>query len=118
VGEIQERGANIVAFCPQRPEFLRQMRDKYDLGMDILRDEGNNYAAKFGLRFEVPDYLQEVYLKIPLDLPRLNGEPSWTLAMPARYVVDQSGRIVAADYAADYTNRPEPEKTLADLDRI
>lgn len=116
--KIQERGANIVAFCPQRPEFLKQMRDKYDLTMDILRDEGNTYAEKLGLRFVVPEYLQEVYLKIPLDLPRLNGDSSWSLAMPARYVVNQAGTIVAADYAADYTNRPEPEKTLEDLDLI
>ena len=107
-----------MAFCPQRPEFLKQMRDKHGLSMDILRDEGNAYAAKLGLRFEVPDYLQEVYLKVQLDLPRLNGEPSWTLAMPARYVVNQAGSIVAADYAADYTDRPEPEKTLADLDKM
>lgn len=118
MAEIQNRGANVVAFCPQRPEFLKQMQGKYDLTMDILRDEGNSYADKLGLRFVVPDYLQEVYLKMPLDLPRLNGEPSWSLAMPARYVVNQAGTIVAADYAADYTNRPEPEKSLEDLDRI
>jgi peroxiredoxin len=94
------------------------MRDKYDLSMDILRDEGNGYAERMGLRFVVPEYLQEVYQKIPIDLPRINGEPSWSLAMPARYVVNQAGIIVAADYAADYTNRPEPEKTLEDLDKI
>lgn len=94
------------------------MQGKYDLTMDILRDEGNSYADKLGLRFVVPNYLQEVYLKMSLDLPRLNGEPSWSLAMPARYIVNQAGTIVAADYAADYTNRPEPEKSLEDLDRI
>ncbi len=113
-----KRGAEAVAFCPQRPEFLKQMREKHGLSMDILRDQGNDYAKELGLRYVLPGYLQEVYMKFPLDLPRLNGEPSWSLAMPARYVVNQSGVIAAADYAVDYTHRPEPEKTLEDLDRI
>jgi hypothetical protein len=33
--------------------------------------------------------------------------------MPARYVVDQDGRIRAADVNPDYTVRPEPEDTAA-----
>ncbi len=41
-----------------------------------------------------------------------------TLPMPARYVVKQDGIIVAADFDPDYTVRPEPQKTLADLKEI
>jgi len=33
--------------------------------------------------------------------------------MPARYVVDQDGRIRAADVSPDYTVRPEPDDTVA-----
>jgi hypothetical protein len=32
--------------------------------------------------------------------------------MPARYVIDQDGRIRAADVNPDYTIRPEPEDTV------
>ena len=116
--EITELGANLVAICPQRPEFLKQMREKHGLTFDILRDEGNQYAAELGLRHPLPDYLQEIYQGFKLDLPRLNGEPSWTLAMPARYVVVQSGIIKVADFDPDYTRRPEPEKTIADIRRL
>ena len=62
--------------------------------------------------------LQEAYMKFPIDLPRINGEPSWTLPLPARYVVKQNGIISAADFDPDYTVRPEPQKTLADLKKI
>ena len=91
------------------------MRNKHNLTYDILRDEGNVYADKLGLKHEFPDYLKEVYLGLKVDLPRVNGEPSWSLAMPARYLVNQSGKIVAADFDPDYTVRPEPEKTLDDV---
>ena len=116
--QINKLGANLIAFCPQRPEFLKQMESKYGITFDILRDEGNSYAAEVGLRYTLPDYLQEIYLTFPIDLPRLNGEPSWTLPMPTRYVVGKDGIIVAADFDADYTQRPEPEKTIQDLEKL
>lgn len=94
------------------------MREKNGLTFDILRDEGNSYAEQLGLRYTLPAYLQEVYMQFSLDLPRINGEPSWSLSMPARYVINQSGVVVAADCDPDYTTRPEPAKILEDLDRI
>lgn len=118
VSEIEQQGATLVAICPQRPEFLKKMREKHSLSFDILRDEGNRYAEKLGLRFVFPEYLQEIYLGLKIDVPRVNGESSWSMAMPARYVVNQQGIVVAADFDPDYTSRPEPEKVLADLRSI
>ena len=94
------------------------MREKHKLEFDILRDEGNKIAAKFGLRHTLPDYLREVYLQFPLDLPRVNGEDSWTLAMPARYVIRQDSVIASAEYDPDYTRRPEVTKMLEALEEL
>lgn len=79
---------------------------------------GNRYAEKLGLRFVLPDYLQEVYQKVKIDLPRMNGESYWSLAMPARTIADQQGKVIAADYDPNYTTRPEAEKTVEDLKSI
>ena len=111
-------GANLIAISPQREEFLRQMAEKNNLTFEILRDKGNEIAHKFGLRFAFPDYLREVYLGFGADLERFNGDDSWTLPMPARYVINQKGVIVAADFDPDYTRRPEPSKTVEDLKNI
>jgi peroxiredoxin len=118
VSEIEQQGATLVAICPQRPEFLKKMREKHNLSFDILRDEGNRYAEKLGLRFVFPEYLQEIYLGLKIDVPRVNGDSPWSMAMPARYVVNQQGIVIAADFDPDYTSRPEPEKVLADLQSI
>ncbi len=117
-GEIEARGATLVALCPQRPEFLKLMVEKHGLSFDILRDEGNSYAEKLGLRYVLPDYLREVYLGFPVDLARLNGDDSWSLPIPTRLVINRDGLVTAADYDTDYRFRPEPDKTLEDLDRI
>ena len=113
--EIKATGADLVAICPQRPEFLRRMIQKHGLEFEVLRDEGNRVADSFNLRHVFPDYLREVYLKFPLDLPRVNGDDSWSLAMPARYLVGTDGIIRNADFDPDYRYRPEAEKTLEDL---
>ena len=72
-------------------------------------------AKRFGLVFPLPDALREIYRKIGIDLAQANGDESWTLPMPARYVVDRQGVVRAADVHPDYTRRTEPEATLAAL---
>jgi peroxiredoxin len=69
----------------------------------------------YGLRFEFPDDLREVYAGFGLDLPRHHGAGGWELPMPARYVIAPDGKVTYAVVHADYTKRPEPEETLAAL---
>jgi hypothetical protein len=52
------------------------------------------------------------------DLAVVNGEPSRTLPMPARYVIGQDGTILSAEVNPDYTNRPDPENLFPVLERI
>jgi hypothetical protein len=63
------------------------------------------------------DYLVDLYKSLKNDLPAFNGDPSWTLPMPARYVVGQNGVILYAEVNPDYTRRPEPEDMLPALRR-
>ena len=56
-----------------------------------------------------------IYRAFGIDLPKCNGEDSWTLPMPGRLVIDRDGTVRAVDVDPDYTVRPEPAKTLADV---
>jgi peroxiredoxin len=81
-----------------------------------LNDHGCVIARMYGLAFTLPDDLRDVYLNtFKNDLAKRNGEPSWQLPMPARFVIDRAGIIRAADVDPDYTVRPEPEATVAVL---
>ena len=113
--QINELGASLVAVSPQVTEKNRELIEKHKLSFEILSDHGNAYAAKLGIRFEVPSEIKAIYTGFGLDLAASNGEPSWTLPIPARLVVDSSGVVRAADIDPNYTVRPEPEKTLDDL---
>jgi peroxiredoxin len=110
--EIQALGASLVAISPQLPEHNRELIERRHLTFEILSDRGNEVAAQFGLRFSLPDYLRRIYRTFPLDLEAFNGDASWTLPIPARFVIDRSGIIRAAEFDPDYTTRPEPGETL------
>ncbi|HEU5323163.1 MAG TPA: redoxin domain-containing protein, partial [Methylomirabilota bacterium] len=115
VPDLTALGATLVAVSPQRPEHSRELIERRHLTFEILSDQGNEVAAAFGLRFTLPAYLRELYRTFPLDLATFNGDASWTLPMPARFVIDRTGVIRAAEADPDYTTRPEPEDTLAVL---
>jgi peroxiredoxin len=59
--------------------------------------------------------LKELYLQFKIDLEKHNGDASWTLPMPARYIVDQDTVIRYGEVDPDYTVRPEPAATVAAL---
>ena len=81
----------------------------------MLRDQGNRVATVYGLTFRLPHDLKRLYLKLGIDLARANGDDSWTLPLPARFVIDRGGVIRAADTDPDHTRRPEPTETVAVL---
>jgi peroxiredoxin len=109
---LQEAGASLVAISPQIAANSRKSMRTNGLQFPILSDRHNDVADAFGLRFALPDYLIELYKNLRNDLPSFNDDPSWTLPMPARYVIGQDGVIRYAEVNPDYTQRPEPEAML------
>ena len=116
--QFQALGASLVAISPQLAANSRKSQRQNKLEFPILSDTGNEVAAAFGLRFTLPDYLVELYRSLKNDLPAFNGDPGWTLPMPARYVIGQDGIIAYAEVNPDYTLRPEPEAMLPVLERL
>ncbi|MBJ3778164.1 peroxiredoxin-like family protein [Acuticoccus mangrovi] len=115
--DIEARGGSLVAISPQTAPNSRKSVRQNQLDFPILSDPNNAVADAFGLRFALPDYLVELYKSLKNDLPTFNGDPSWTLPMPARYVIAPDGTILYAEVNPDYTQRPDPQEMLPTLDR-
>lgn len=116
--EIEARGASLVAVSPQTQANSRKAQRDNKLGFPILGDPGTAVAARFGLRFALPEDLVEVYRQFGNDLDRINDDPAWVLPMPARYVIGTDGVIAYAEVNPDYTRRPDPSELLPVLDRL
>jgi peroxiredoxin len=115
--QFDKYGASLVAISPQTAPNGRKSMGQNKLSFPILSDVKGKVGAAFGLRFELPDYLVELYKGLKNDLPKFNDDPSWTLPMPARYVIGQDGTIFYSEVNPDYTHRPEPEDMIPVLQR-
>ena len=115
--EFDKYGASLVAISPQTAPNSRKSVRQNKLSFPILSDAKGKVGAAFGLRFHLPDYLVELYKQLKNDLPTFNDDPSWTLPMPARYVIGRDGVILYSEVNPDYTRRPEPEDMIPVLQR-
>jgi peroxiredoxin len=116
---IREYGAQLLAISPQTRSNSRRSQRDNNVTFPILSDSGNEVAARFGLRFTLPDYLIKLYRDtFKNDLARINGDPTWSLPMPARYVIGTDGVIAYAEVNPDYTHRPDPEELLPVLSAL
>jgi peroxiredoxin len=110
--EFEAAGARLIAISPQTAPNSRKSARQNKLSFPILSDVQGKVGEDFGLRFKLPDYLVELYKGLKNDLPAFNDDPSWSLPMPARYVIGQDGTILYSEVNPDYTRRPEPEDMI------
>jgi peroxiredoxin len=112
VDDIQAKGASIILISPQLPQYTLEMAEKHHLAMPVLNDPGNTIASRFGLVFRLPNDLKGLYQQFGIDLEKYNGDNSWSLPMPGRFILDQEGVVLNRDVHPDYTKRPDPEGIL------
>ena len=111
-------GASLVAISPQTPDNSLSTAEKSELAYPVLSDSALSAANGFGVAFEMPQSLIDLYCKGGNDLSVLNGNGKWVLPLPATYVIGRDGRIAFAHVDADYRERAEPGDVLMQLKRL
>jgi peroxiredoxin len=115
IAEIKSLGATLLMISPHIEEHNRSLIQDKNLSFELVSDPGNRVAKKFGLVYQVPDDLKQLYLKFGTNLESFNNDDSWTLPIPARYIVDRNAVIRYAEADPDYTVRPDPQHTIEAL---
>ncbi|MEO6965347.1 MAG: peroxiredoxin-like family protein [Acidobacteriaceae bacterium] len=113
---VRARGALLVAISPQTIHQNDLLIQKYLPRFPVLSDVGSAVAESFGLAYTLSEHRQKAYRSTMVNLPFLNGDPSWRLPLPATFLVQPDGFIAFAQAHADFRVRPEPEDVLAVLD--
>ena len=85
------------------------------LGFDVLSDVDCAVGLQFGTVYRVTDAYRQAVESYDIDLVRQHGSSDLLLPMPAAFVVDRTGRIVAAHVSGDVTDRYEPADLAARL---
>lgn len=117
-GQIRGLGASLVGISPQTVHQSFLMVDQHHLRFPLLHDPGNAVARQFGVGYRVPEYQQEIYQRVFVNLPFVNGDPNWELPIPATFVVDRDSTVLYVAADADYTERPEPQDLLQFLSQL
>ena len=112
---VRASRALLVAIAPQTARQNEFTAGQHGLPFPLLADPGAQVAEQFGLVYTVPEYLQKYYRSILVNIPFMNGEPSYRLPLPATYVLAQDGTVLFARAYADFRVRPEPAEALAAL---
>lgn len=114
--EITDLGARLIAITPELPDNAMTTALENAISFDVLSDLGNEVAKAFGLVFVLPEPLQPLYEQFGINLEAINGDPSLTLPIPATYVVETDGTVLAAYVNPDYAKRMEPAAVVDVLD--
>jgi peroxiredoxin len=115
---LRERGAELAALSPQKPDGSLTMKEKHDLEFAVLSDPGLAVARAIGVVTEPTEESLAAQLELGLDLSAVNADGTTALPMPTVAIVDDGLKIHWIDVHPDYTTRTEPEEILAALDRL
>ncbi|MDR3456254.1 MAG: peroxiredoxin-like family protein [Verrucomicrobiae bacterium] len=113
LADFKTAGAQVMVVSPQLPDQSLTTQEKDELAFPVLSDVGLNTARAFGIAFELPKALLNLYADFGALLENFNGvEGGKELPMPATFVIRADRTIAYAQVEADFTHRSEPLEVL------
>jgi len=104
--EITDSGARLILLTPRPLETTRRVADFFDVEFEFWLDESLEIAKQLGLLHEssVPDAYRKEY-----------GEDT---VWPTTLIVDANGTVRYTELSRSITDRPDPEKLLAIINKL
>lgn len=116
--KIKSLGASLLAVSPMDQAHTAEAKKELGLSYTLLADNGNVVAKRFGLVYAFPKAVQDAYTTLGVVLPEYNGENSWTLPIPAVFVVGKDGVVAWRYMDSNYSHRPEPSDVVAEVEKL
>ena len=109
---VQGRGAELVVITPEIERFSKELRSAVSAQFPVLSDMDNGYALMLSLAFYVGEEKKRSMKCAGWDITPYNANDNWTLPIPATFVVDADGLIVARHIDPDYRKRMDVDAIL------
>lgn len=113
--EVATSGGQIVAITPERWRFTAAHKKQAGATFPVLTDMDNSYAMSLGLAIWLGTEMEGQITERGHDLPAYQGNASWMVPIPASFVVDRDGTIVARFLDPDYRRRMAIEDLVGAL---
>lgn len=116
--EFRALGAELIAFSPQNDDEMAFNRERDNLRFPMITDVDNRIARQFGITYEIGADVRDRYVAAGMDLSRTNAGSTWSIPLPAVYLIAQDRRIAYSFVDPNYLHRAEPATVLAELERL
>ena len=116
VPALRERGVNLVAISPQKPDGSVSVIEANELTFTVVSDPGNVLASALGILTAPTEDAQAAQQQLGLDLHTVNADGTTAVPMPSVAIVDADGVLRWIDVYPNYATRTEPADVLAALD--
>lgn len=112
---IKDKGASLVAVCPELPENIDSTVKKTKAEYPVLYDEGMKIMKAYDVEFQVQENVLTRYRNSGIDIEKFNGKNGKFLPVPAVYIIDKEQTVVYRFFEQDYKKRPSVAEILKNL---
>ena len=106
-------GAGFIVITPDRRPYSSRLKEAAGATFPMLSDPDNGYALSLGLAIWIGTEMIGHMTTLGRDLAVYQGSEGWLLPIPATFVLDRRGIIVARHVDPDYRRRIEADEILA-----
>jgi peroxiredoxin len=102
----------VIAIMPDRQPFALEFKREASSPFPVLIDMDNGYALSLNLAIWIGPDLERLLISYGRVLPDYHGNDSWTLPIPATFVVGRDGIIRARFIDPDFRRRMTVEELI------
>lgn len=113
---ITDQGFNFVAITPESIENVEQTVKLHNLSFTVIYDCQEKIMKDYDVMFNVTkEYQDKILSTLSIDISKNNGRESAHLPVPATYIINREGIIVAVQFDPDFNNRASVKWILHNL---
>lgn len=113
---ITDQGFTVVAITPESIENVEQTVKFHKLTFTVIYDCQEKIMKDFDVMFNVTKaYQDKIFKSLSTDIAKNNGRDTARLPVPATYIINREGIIVATQFDPDYQNRATVKWMLKNL---
>jgi len=113
---ITDQGFNFVTITPESIENVEQTVKLHNITFTVIYDCQEKIMEDYNVMFEVTKAYQErIFKNYSIDIAQNNGRDAAHLPVPATYIINRQGIIVAVQFDPDYQNRATVKWMLQNL---
>ena len=113
---LTDQGFQVVAITPESIENVENTVKMHSLSFTVIYDCQEKIMKDYDLMFNVTKaYQDKVLSSHSVDIAKYNGRDVAHLPVPATYIINKDGFIIAVQFDPDYTNRASVKWMLKNL---